>query len=140
VRRSSKLFISVSPVVNANKLESLGYPVKLKVADELMNILHKRDLASEILKQLNGKPNAKNIKKILSRDYSYLELDKDPDLKTLYEKLKTKHEAASKITEKMSSLIEQKNDPAEFGKMIKLIEENNLYVEKVIITQSAYHK
>jgi len=31
-------------------LESLGYPVKLKLADELIAILQKRDLATEIIK------------------------------------------------------------------------------------------
>jgi len=33
-------------------LESLGYPVKLKLADELIAILQKRDLATEIIKVL----------------------------------------------------------------------------------------
>mgnify|MGYP007079364969 CR=1 FL=1 len=32
----------------------------------------------------------------------------------------------------MTALLEQKTDPAEFGKLIKLSEENNMYIEKVV--------
>jgi hypothetical protein len=31
----------------------------------------------------------------------------------------------------MAALMEQKSEPLEFGKLMKLIEDNNLYIEKV---------
>jgi len=38
---------------------------------------------------LNGKQNSsKAMKKILVKNYSYINIDRDPELKALYEKLK----------------------------------------------------
>ena len=50
------------------------------------------------------------MKKILAKNYSYINLDRDPELKALYEKLKTRYELTSKIAEKLNQLIAQKEN------------------------------
>lgn len=72
------------------------------------------------------------MKKILAKNYSYINLDRDPELKALYEKLKTRYELTSKIAEKLNQLIAQKGEPEEFGQYLQFIDENNILVEKVI--------
>jgi len=120
-------------------LESLGYPVKLKLADELIAILQKRDLATEIIKLLNGKQNSsKAMKKILAKNYNYINLDRDPELKALYEKLKTRYELTSKIAEKLNQLISQKGEPEEFGQYLQFIDENAILVEKLDAYKQVY--
>lgn len=37
---------------------------------------------------MNGKQNSKAIKKILARNHSYIDIENDQELKSLYEKLK----------------------------------------------------
>jgi len=113
-------------------LESLGYPVKIEPASQLMLILQKRDLASAIIKHLNGKSTLKNIKKILSKDYSHLNIENDKDLKVLYDKLKVdKYEYSTKITENLNNILEQKKDVSEFAKLLQYAEENNMCIERV---------
>jgi len=53
LKEFEKVQLDRERIIKTLYLESIGLPVVLKIADELMAILHKRDLASEIIRVSN---------------------------------------------------------------------------------------